>query len=206
MIRSLCIAVVALLLGGCATFNELNNEVSTFGPWPPGRTPGAYVFERLPSQQARPERQQLLENAARGALEAVGFRPVADPNDAEHLVQLGARVATDDPWIHNDPLFWPGRWGWGGGHRYRYGPWGPGPFWGLHGGFGTYGPTRFEREAVLLIRDRKTGQLLYEARASNTGPSASIDYLLPAMFAAALKDFPRTGPNPRDVVVPLSTR
>ncbi|HEY8706819.1 MAG TPA: hypothetical protein VIM34_02360 [Burkholderiaceae bacterium] len=57
---------------------------------------------------------------------------------------------------------------------------------------------------TLLIRDRKTGQLLYEARADNTGPSASIDYLLPAMFQAAMKDFPRTDPTPRSVTVPIS--
>jgi hypothetical protein len=57
---------------------------------------------------------------------------------------------------------------------------------------------------ALLIRDRRTGQLLYEARASNTGPSASIDRLLPAMFAAAMQDFPSAGPNPRTVTTKIS--
>jgi hypothetical protein len=76
----------------------------------------------------------------------------------------------------------------------------------MNGGFGYYGgpSTTFEREVALLIRDRKTGQLLYEARASNAGPSASIDYLLPAMFEAALKDFPSGGPNPRSVITQIS--
>jgi hypothetical protein len=62
----------------------------------------------------------------------------------------------------------------------------------------------FEREVALLIRDSKNGQLLYEARSTTTGPSATIDYLLPAMYGAALKDFPAIGPNPRNVMVPIS--
>ena len=124
-------------------------------------------------------------------------------------MQIGARVVSNDPWVYNDPLFRAGFYrGWNGyyGRWGRPGWWGPGPGWG--GAYGPYGPYDtpvFDREVVLLIRDRKTGQLLYEARANNSGPSASIDYLLPAMFSAALKDFPSNGPNPRKVVTPIST-
>lgn len=202
MSRLIAAAALALLLGGCAAFNNLNNEVSTYGSWPAGRTPGSFVFERLPSQQAHPERRQPLEDAARGALEAAGFRAVADANDAEYLMQVGARVTSTDPWVYNDPLFWRGsiRYGYS---RYDHGGfWGPG--WGWWGWGGPYDTSTYEREIALLIRDRKTGQLLYEARASNAGPSAAIDYLLPAMFEAALKDFPSAGPNPRNVTTPIS--
>jgi hypothetical protein len=204
MSRFLSIACISLVLGGCAAFNNLNNEVSTFGPWPAERKPASFVFERLPSQQAHPERQLQLETAARGALEAAGFRAAADANSADYLMQVGARVTSNDPWIYNDPLFWRGGWRYGYDAGYGYGRfgrgWGPG--WGFNGGI-TYTPT-FEREVALLIRDRKTGELLYEARASNTGPGASIDYLMPAMFEAALKDFPSAGPNPRKVTTPIS--
>lgn len=204
MLRFLSVACIALVLGGCAAFNNLNNEVSTFGPWPAERRPATFVFERLPSQQEHPERQTQLETAARGALEAAGFRAAADGGNAEYLMQLGARVTSNDPWIYNDPLFWRGGMRYGYGYGYGYGRWGRGwgPGWGFNSGFG-YTPT-FDREVALLIRDRKTGQLLYEARASNTGPSASIDYLMPAMFEAALKDFPSAGPNPRSVTTPIS--
>jgi len=202
LFKPLCAAAVSLMvLGGCASFNNLSSEVSTFGPWPAERKPATFAFERLPSQQQHPEHQQELENAARGAVEAAGFRAAADLNSAEYLMQVGARVSTNDPWIYNEPLFWRAGW------RYPYGyhRWGRGPYWGMNGGFGYYGgTTTFEREVALLIRDRKTGQLLYEARASNAGPSASIDYLLPAMFEAAMKDFPGTGPNPRAVTTQIS--
>jgi len=200
MLRFISAACIALVLSGCAAFNNLNNQVSTFGPWPTDRKPASFVFERLPSQQAHPERQVQLETAARGALEAAGFRAAADTNSADYLVQIGARVTSNDPWIYNDPLFWRGSF------RYGYGRWGRGwgPGWGYNGGI-DYTPT-FEREIALLIRDRKTGQLLYEARASNTGPGTSIDYMMPAMFEAALKDFPNAGPNPRTVTTQISKK
>lgn len=202
MLRFLSVACAALVLSGCAAFNNLTNEVSTFGPWPADRKPASFVFERLPSQQVHPERQVQLETAARGALEAAGFRAAADENSADYLMQIGARVTTNDPWIYNDPLFWRGgvRWGYAHGYGRWHRGWGPG--WGPGYGGIEYTPT-FDREVALLIRDRKTGQLLYEARADNTGPSASIDYLLPAMFEAALNGFPNAGPNPRSVVTQI---
>ena len=195
-------AAIALLLSGCAAFNNLNNEVSTYGPWPADRKPASFTFERLPSQQAHPERQQMLEDAARAAVEAAGFRAATDATSAEYQLQGGARVSSNDPWIYNDPLFWHG----GFRHGYGYGRWGHGwgTGWGTSWGYGFPSSASFEREVALLIRDRKTGQLLYEARANNTGPSAAIDYLLPAMFQAAMQDFPGTGPNPRNVTVQIS--
>ncbi len=209
MFKALSIAGAALLLGGCAALNNLNNEVSTYGDWPANRKPSTYAFERLPSQQDQPQRQQMLEDAARGAVEAAGFVPAANVASADYVMQLGARVSINDPWYYDDPFWWRGGMRW---HRPFYGPYygrfGPryfGPGWGP--GWGPYYvDPNFEREVAVLIRDAKTGQILYEARANNNGPSSGIDYLLPAMFEAALKDFPKTGPNPRTVTVPISKK
>jgi hypothetical protein len=188
MSKLLCVAAVSiaaasLVLGGCAAFNNLNSEVSTYGPWPAERKPATFAFERLPSQQVHPERQQQLEDAARGAVEAAGFRAAPDLGSAEYLLQVGARVTSNEPWIYNDALFWRGGLRYGYGYGYG-GRWGRGPFWGLNGGFGYANSATFDREVALLIRDRKTGQLLYEAR--------------------AMKDFPGTGPNPRSVTTQIS--
>jgi hypothetical protein len=213
MLRTLSIAAAALVLSGCAALNNLNSDVSSYGPWPAERKPSTFVFERLPSQIALGQaqgaalggRQEQLETAARGALEAAGFRAAADPADADYLMQVGARVTNNDPWVFNDPLFWRGgfRYGFSGyGGRWGRG-WGPGfgPGWG----YGSlYESSNFEREVALLIRDRKTGQLLYETRASNSGPSPSIDALLPAMFEAAMNGFPNAGQNPRTVTTLIS--
>ena len=206
MLKAVLLAMTALLLGGCAALNNLNNEVSTYGDWPAARKPSTYAFERLPSQQGQPQRQQMLEDAARGAVEAAGFVPAADVATADFVLQLGARVSINDPWYYDDPLWWRGGARWHRGYG-RFGgsrPFGPGfgPGWGPY----YYDSVNFEREVAVLIRDRKTGQILYEARANNSGPSSGIDYLLPAMFEAALKDFPKSGPNPRTVTVPITKK
>lgn len=213
MLRFIALLTAALALGGCASFNQLSNEVSTYGPWPADRKPATYAFERLPSQEAQLDKQrqqQLLEQAATGALQQAGFSPAVDPRDADVLVQLGARVMSDDPWIYNDPLFLRGGFygGWGGYYGAGWGGYGR---WG-RGGFGWQGAypydlsIRYQREVALVLRDRRTGQLLYEARANNSGPSPSVDYLLPAMFDAAMKNFPAVGPNPRPVTVELQKK
>lgn len=192
-------AAAVLALAGCATPTQLTSEVSSFSQWPSGRAPGSYAFERLPSQQARPQQQELLEASARGALERAGFAPAADPASSEFVVQLGARVDATDQYLFYDDPFW-----WRGGLYYsRWGRpyWRPGPGFGM-GLAGTV--TNYEREVALLIRDRRSAQPLFEARASNDGPSPAIRSLLPAMFEAALADFPNGGVNPRRVATPLA--
>ena len=188
-------AVGVLLLGGCASINQLATEVSTFGDWPAGRSGGSYVFERLPSQQAQADDSQLLEDAAAPALARAGFTPAAAGAEPDVRVQVAVRVNRSDrsPW--DDPLWWGG--GFGG---WRHGPW-RGPYWGgsLH-----YESPRYDREVALLIRDRSSNKPLFEARASNEGFQRQSAGLLAPMFAAALVDFPRTGINPRRVVVPLT--
>ena len=62
----------------------------------------------------------------------------------------------------------------------------------------------YEREVAVLIRDKKSGEPLYEARATNDGGSPSINALLGAMYEAALKDFPAGGANPRRVTTPIN--
>ncbi len=203
---TLAAVLVAALLAGCASFNTLNSEVSTYGAWPAERRPAGFVFDRLPSQDSASARQTELETAARGALEAAGFRAAGTPAEAEYLVQVGARVVSNDPWVYNAPLFWrgPGPYGWGYGPYRRFGG-GYGAGWGGWDGWARpYGLVSFEREVVLLIRDHRNGTVLYEARADNTGPSPDIDYLLPAMFSAALKNFPRVDPTRRKVQTPVS--
>lgn len=201
------VTAVTLLATGCASFNQLNNEVSTFGAWPAQRAPTTYVFERLPSQAGHPERQRQLEDAARGAVEAAGFKPAADAAQADVTMQLAAHVSLNDPWFYNDPFPWRGslRFGTGWGHG-RWGRSGWGTGLGLGFGYGVDSVTAFEREVAVLIRDRKTGELLYEARASNNGSSNGVDALLPAMFRAAMQGFPAIGPNPRNVMVQVSAK
>lgn len=184
----------AAALAACAGLNTLQAQVASFGEWPAARQPGTYAFDRLPSQQARPESQQRLEDAAHLALEAAGFSAAAPGASPDVVVQVGARITRYDrsPW--DDPLWWRGGFGF-----WRTRPFlAPHPYW-------RYEPSRYyDREVALLFRDRSSGAPLYEARASSEGTSSGGDGMLSAMFKAALADFPKSGSVPHGVSVPLS--
>ena len=194
--RRACGVVVlaaAALLGGCATLNVVDSNVSSYTQWPAERKPATFAFERLPSQQARPDEQAALESAARGALERAGFTTLEDTAAADVLVQLGARINRVSP-PYDSRFYWsPSLW---------YGSAWRRPVWGSTLGF-HYEPQIVEREVAVLIRDRQSGRPLFETRASNDGTTAPTPQVLAAMFDAALKDFPAPAVNPRRVRVEL---
>jgi hypothetical protein len=205
MWKALIAVATALTLTACAGIRQLNNDVSTYSLWPAERKPATYAFERLPSQQANPQQQQLLEDAASRAMEQAGFTLATDPKAADVTVTLGARVSANDRSPYDDPFWWHG----GLYAHHFYGrPW---PYWrtgyGMRFGspFYFYDSPTYEREVAMLIRDRKTGEPLYETRVTNDGYSSSINALLGAMFEAGLKDFPNGGANPRRVVTQISS-
>ena len=195
MLKTLSVLIAALALTSCATLHSLDSDVSTYSQWPADRKPASYVFERLPSQLARAEQQQQLEDAARPALEAAGFTAATDDASADVRVQLGARVNATERSPYDDPFWWQG-----GLFRSRHGGTSFGTGFGFRWGTPIY---NYGREVALLIRDRQSGLPLFEARASNDGASPNYTALLPAMFEAALKDFPNGGVNPRRVTVEL---
>jgi hypothetical protein len=183
------------LLAACASLNTLNAEVASYGSWPAERKPGTYAFERLPSQQARADAQQRLEDAAHPALAAAGFTAAAPGATPDVLVQVGARVTRYErsPW--DDPLWWRGGFGYWRPHPWR----GPYPYW-HRPDYSRY----YDREVALLLRDRGNGAPLYEARASSEGTTSGGDELLAAMFKAAMADFPKSGSVPHTVSVKLT--
>ena len=196
----------AALLAGCASINTVDTSVATFGAWPADVTPGTYAFDRLPSQEKDPRRQQSLENAAAAALASAGFRPATEGAKPAVMVQIGARTERfeQSPW--DDPFWWggPRRFGYRGWAPYgAYGPWGP---YGLRRGVWAPFPPEpdvYLHEVALLIRDAGTGKALYETRASTDGYSSGGDRLLSAMFDASLKDFPGTNDKAHTIRVPL---
>lgn len=209
MTKWLVVLAGAAVLAGCASFNAISNDVSSYSRWPAGRAPRSYAFERLPSQQTRLQETQQLEDAARPALEAAGFVATSEGSTADVTVQLGARITAAERSPFDDP-FWYGPYGlWHrpfGPRRLGYGGWGYGlgygPGWGLYGyGGAGYGFATYEREVGVLIRDKRSGEALYEVRAVSEGSSADSN-VLPAMFSAALRDFPQgSSANPHRVVV-----
>lgn len=212
LLRAAAAGVALAALAGCASLNRVDSDVSSYSRWPAGRQPGTYAFERLPSQQQNPQRAQVLEDAARRAIEGAGFVPAAEGARPSVAVQVGARITVTDRGVWDDP-FWYGGWGgpWGFSRPFHpRGYWGPGRFggwggWGPWGGPGWYDRTTHEREVAVLIRDRATGEPLYEASATGDGLGYADASVLPAMFQAAMQGFPQGGPNPRRVSVDPAT-
>ena len=211
MTRFLAAVVAVVALAGCASLNSLDAQVSTFSRWPADRAPATYAFERLPSQQANPQAAQLLEDTARPAVEAAGFVPAAEGATADVSVQIGARITAIEPSPFDDP-YWYGAYGWGPYYRgFAYGRYGR-PYWGPYGGpygglgwyrgYGGYYSPYYDREAAVLIRDKRSGEPLYEARAQSQGSTIGLTTVLPALFIAAMKDFPAGSPtNPHRITV-----
>lgn len=193
MIKTLWTLLAVGLLTGCAGLDTVRSDIATYGEWPAGRAPGSYAFDRLPSQQAEPEATERLEAAARPALAQAGFRAAGAGEAADVLVQVAASSTPADYAIWADPFWWHG--GFGIGHH----PWSRPMWWGDL----RFERGRFDRTVAVLLRDRASGEPLYEARASNEGSSIASDRLNAALFRAALFDFPRSGPNPRSVTVSL---
>ena len=192
---TLAVAVLAAAaLAGCATARRLDSDVASFGSWPQGRAPATFAFERLPSQQAQPERQAQVEDAALTALEGAGFRPAAAGAQADALVQVAARTLRYDRGYYGDPFLG------GAGFYGRGGRWHGG---GMGYGFGYgWGSSYYVNEVSLLIRDGRTQQPLYETRARSDGLWADVA-VQAALFEAAMKDFPQQAVSPRRVTVEI---
>jgi hypothetical protein len=95
-----------------------------------------------------------------------------------------------------------------------YGNWGPRGGWGVGVGYGgRYGGVgwgmgdpdipRYVSEVSLVMRDLRTGQIVYDSRARNDGPWHDTDAVLAALFVAALEGYPQPAASERRVAVPL---
>lgn len=203
MRRTVATVIAAAALGGCASLYNVDADVSSFSRWPVGRGAATYAFERLPSQQAQPQQAQMLEDAARRAIEGSGFVAAPEGAVADVTVQLGARITETDRSPFDDPFWYGGRGIW---HRpFVYGRYGR-PFWGPGWRRGyldsSFESSYYEREVAVLIRDKHSGEPLYEARAESQGPTTGLTTVLPALFVAAMKDFPAgSTTNPHRITV-----
>ena len=203
----LATVALAAVLSGCAATNVIS-QVSSYGPWPEASKPGAYAFERLPSQAVQAADQARLETAAEPALLQRGFHRVEQADQADYTVQIDAGVRTE-PRMRYDPLLVPYGMHPGyvaPGHPYFWRP-GVGGWWGT-GGSGlslslALEPPWVTLEVRLLIRDRRDGRVLYETQAAHDRVGAIDEAVLPFVFEAALDGFPQPPKGRRVVTVPL---
>ena len=156
MIRTLTLLATTALLAGCAAMNSLTSDVASYSAMAGRSQARHYAFERLPSQQLRADRAQLIEDSARRALEARatpgGRRPVrAIRRAAGRARQRHRGLLRRSVLVARRPVRAPLRTA-VAVLRFRRGM-----------------PTvTYEREVALLIRDRKSGQPLYKRAPATT--------------------------------------
>ncbi|ALK87583.1 DUF4136 domain-containing protein [Limnohabitans sp. 63ED37-2] len=195
---SVAVAALALsFLTGCASVRLIDSDVVSVAAAPPGMSlQGAkYRFERLPSQVHNPE-AGLAEQQAQAAMTAVGL--VRDDANASLSVMVGfsGTQYLADPW--GRPL---GS-GWTPYGSIAIGS-GFGRNLGSHVGLGVGmrfpPPTHYRREVSVVMRDLKSGQVVYETRASHAGPWSDSVPIFATLFQAALANFPNPPAGPRRV-------
>ncbi len=191
---------LASLLGGCASVIRLDHDVRSYAQWPAAERPAAgdrFRFERLPSQQTHAQAQGRLESLVAERLGAWGLVPEPQGTEsAKWSVEVSARAQRlpHAPW------------------ESPFDPW-PGP--GLAGrdyvvtGSGQVVwmplfvrmPTPYhQRELSIVLRDRRTGAVVYESRAAHDGPWPDRPAFWAALVEAALDGFPEPPSGGRRVV------
>ena len=198
--RWFSVAMAALALSwltGCASMRLIDSDVVSVAAAPPGmRLQGAkYRFERLPSQVHNPE-AGLAEQQAQAAMTAVGL--VRDDAAASLSVMVGfsGTQYLADPWGRPLGTGWTpyGSIAVGSGFGRNFGS-----HVGLGVGMRFPPPTQYRREVSVVMRDLKSGQVVYETRASHAGPWSDSVPIFATLFQAALANFPNPPAGPRRV-------
>ena len=200
LIRRLSVALAVLSLSfltGCASMRLIDSDVVSVAAAPPGMSlQGAkYRFERLPSQVHNPE-AGLAEQQAQAAMTAVGL--VRDDAAASLSVMVGfsGTQYQADPWGRPLGTGWTpyGSIAIGSGFGRNFGS-----HVGLGVGMRFPPPTHYRREVSVVMRDLKSGQVVYETRASHAGPWSDSVPIFATLFQAALANFPNPPAGPRRV-------
>jgi len=175
----------------------IDSDVVSVAAAPPGMSlQGAkYRFERLPSQVHNPE-AGLAEQQAQAAMTAVGL--VRDDAAASLSVMVGfsGTQYQADPWGRPLGSGWTpyGSIAIGSGFGRNFGS-----HVGLGVGMRFPPPTHYRREVSVVMRDLKSGQVVYETRASHAGPWSDSVPIFGTLFQAALANFPNPPAGPRRV-------
>lgn len=195
---SVVVALLALLLGGCAT--TIRSDVTAFHQWPTDLGDKSFVFERS-AEQANDLEYRSYENLVRAELRRLGFSEVANPTAAKLKVSVYYSMDSRDVrlvepvtsypgygWPYYSPFYGP-RW-----HRFGYSPFYD-PFW--------YGPPYteyretsyqlFSRQLRILITRIADGRRLYDVTVNSDGRNGSLAAVMPYLVRSAFVDFP--GPN-----------
>ncbi len=180
---------VSLLLTACGMPRMIDSQVQSFVGTAGAAATASYRFERLPSQQLRPQGQ--VEALAQLALQEVGLHLATQANGPpRYSVQVTAQVMSFQP----PPRRMTG---------------GVTPFVNADG-TPVYSPLAFLSEppwylhtAHFVLRDLSSGQIAYETTGRFEGPWSDSLTLWPVVMRAALQGYPNPPQGVRTVIIEL---
>ena len=190
----LCLLLV-LALSGCSGMRIIDSDVSAYTTAQLVSLPARYRFELLPSQQTLPEQHKRIQDMVQAEMVKVGMR--RDDIAPEYSLRFDLRVHRDarSPW--NDPPY-------GAGFLSAYPVATPrGVVYHYRMPLLMMETPWYRREVSLLMRRLSDGVLVFESNARSDGPWADGEAVLPAMFQAALRDFPNPPQGMRRVLVEI---
>lgn len=211
-----CLAIMMLLLGGCAA--TLRADVTSFQRWPANAAGGTYSFKRTGSQVDSLE-QHAYENLARVQLGQIGLQEAPAGAAARFAVTLDYGVTTKtvthtepvwdsfNGWY--DPLFYPGwspRAGFGSPSFYPRYPYAYPYVYPYSFGPGIIGYTTVTREVSLRrlrVEIADGASKVFEATATSSGGNATLSVIMPYLMRSVFDGFPGNNGQTRALVFDL---
>lgn len=183
--------LLTALLAGCAGPRMINSEVQSFTGKSAALQGASYQLERLPSQLADNSRA-ALEAMAHAALLQAGLKRSDDTPRYSIQVSAGVEqyvrevlIPERRRWILRDPFY----------------------LWGT-GTLLSTEPSRFRHTVRFVLRDRTSGDIVYETSAVHESGWADGARVFPVLMQAALRDYPNPPQGLRTLQLPMveSTR
>lgn len=209
--RALCLAVLALVLAGCASAPMIRSDVTAFHEWPATLTDKSFVFERTKQQNDSLEYRNY-EELVRAELQRVGLTPAGvGARDPALRVNMNYAIEARDVRVVEPVVMQPG-----------WGPSGFGPYWPRYGMYDPFFPHPFwnppvivryddasytvytRRLHITIARAGKGGaEKLYDVTVISEGRNPSLAAVMPYMIKSAFAEFPGKSGVPRRVELPF---
>jgi hypothetical protein len=196
---ALTLGAAALALSACA--EQLNTTVSRYQAMPAPQGQTFYVVPAGGMANNGGLEFQRYAGIVAQQLQARGFQPAPNAQNANMIVQFGYGVDRGQVRYAEDPFyysrfgyggfggwgspFYRSRWGWGGGFGYSWG-WND-PFW-FGDGVDSY--IEYHSQIDLHIRAAGTNAPLFDGRAQARSETNRLDVVIPSLVDAMFTGFP----------------
>jgi Domain of unknown function (DUF4136) len=184
------LSALSLVLAGCAT--TLRSDVTSFQRWPANAAGSTYSFKRVAGQEASLE-HKTYEDLARTEMGKLALTEAPQGSKGRFEVSLDYGISTrtvqsQEPiWDHASywhPAHYHPHWGW------RPGYWAPSPYGPSVVGYRTVLQDVSTRRLRVDISDG--GNKVFEASATSSGASASLNTIMPYLIRSVFDGFPGT--------------